>query len=285
MRSLRVITPAKINLYLGVLSSRQDGYHQIETLFQAIDLSDELIIREKVGESTIEVPGHPALETEDNLVIRALRWIENEVKEKIRVSLSLTKNIPESAGLGGGSSDAAATLLGIRELFDLNLGDDELNRGALTLGADVPFFLTGGTAVGEGIGERLTPVTMPVNYSVLLVNPGFPVSTAAVFRKFSKGLTGRPAKGKLWNLLGEKSELEELLHNDLQPVCEGLYPEISEICNSLEDLGIRRAMMTGSGPTVFGTVEPYQGTKLRERIPKKWKTFLTRPLQRGVIID
>ena len=93
MRSLRVITPAKINLYLGVLGSRQDGYHQIETLFQAIDLSDELIIREKVGESTIEVPGHSALETEDNLVIRALRWIENEVKEKIRVSLSLTKNM------------------------------------------------------------------------------------------------------------------------------------------------------------------------------------------------
>jgi len=285
VRNIRVTAPAKINLYLRVLGVRPDGYHEIETLFQAIDLCDELIIRKSGGQTTIEVPGYPDLETEDNLVIRAIRWIENEFREKLPVNILLMKHIPEAAGLGGGSSDGAATLLGIRNLFNLNLTDEDMSRAALSLGADVSFFLKGGTAVGEGVGECLTSVTLKDAYPVLLINPGFRVSTGQVFREFSKGLTGRPREGKLWKLLGLPHKFEDLLHNDLQSVCERLYPETGTVRRALGDLGIKRTLMTGSGPTFFGIADSDQVIRVKERIPPKWKVFFVRPVQRGVAID
>ena len=155
MKSLRVQTPAKINLFLRVLGKRQDGYHELETLFQAIDLYDELFIEECSEESTLEVPGFADLESEDNLVLRALRWLEKYSGRNLCVRMKLIKRIPVAGGLGGGSSDAAAALKGLSHLFDLKLSDSELARAALTLGADVPFFLTGGDSGGRG--NRGTP--------------------------------------------------------------------------------------------------------------------------------
>ncbi|MEJ2717546.1 MAG: 4-(cytidine 5'-diphospho)-2-C-methyl-D-erythritol kinase, partial [Deltaproteobacteria bacterium] len=184
MKSLRVRTPAKINLYLRILGSRPDGYHDLETLFQAIDLHDQLIISETAGGSRLEVPGHPALENNDNLIMRALRWIERRSGRRVSVNVQLQKRIPVSAGLGGGSSDAAATILGIQALYDLELGTDDLIRDAGELGADVPFFLVGGSAIGEGIGEQLTRVSIPLDYGLVLVHPGFPGrSRAAAARR------------------------------------------------------------------------------------------------------
>lgn len=284
MKSLSVHAHAKVNLYLGVLGVREDGYHELETLFQAITLFDELVIQESSGKSTFEVSGHPRLETDDNLVLRAQRWIESQIRERLPVSIRLTKNIPEAAGLGGGSSDAAAALLGIRDLFDLELTDDDLSRGALSLGADVPFFLNGGTAVGEGIGERLTPVTLPYAYSLILINPGFPVSTPLVFREFSKGLTDRPRKGKLWKLLGLHHGLEDLMHNDLQSTCERLYPEVEEARKVLGSLGLRKTLMTGSGPTIFGPSDTDVTTIVRGCLNQSWKVFFSEPAQKGVVI-
>ena len=145
MKKLRVRASAKINLFLRVLGRRGDGYHDLESLFQTIDLCDELIISESSGSTVLEVPGNPSLETEDNLVMRAVRWLEGRTGEPLSVRIRLKKRIPEAAGLGGGSSDAAGTLLGIRALLDLDLSNDDLLKGfrlcSGLLGLGLGFFL------------------------------------------------------------------------------------------------------------------------------------------------
>jgi len=285
MRSLRVRAPAKVNLYLRVLGRRPDGYHDIETLFQAIDLEDELIIEPCTGRSVLEVPDHPDLETESNLVMRAIGWIESETRRKISVKVRLNKNIPVAGGLGGGSSDAAATLLGIRELFELPIADESLARGASTIGADVPFFFKGGTAIGQGIGDCLAAVPLPIESGFILVNPGFSVSTALVYRVFSGTLTAKPGKDKLREVLRQCPALENLLYNDLESVAEGLYPEIAKIRGALREAGLNNILMSGSGPTVFGLGKPEELKEVAKRLSATWSCILTRPLSRGIIID
>ncbi len=282
---LKVHAPAKINLYLRVLGRRNDGYHELETVFQAIDLSDELFIEKAVSETTLEVPGHEDLESDSNLAIRAVRWLEGKTGRSLPVAIRLMKSIPKAAGLGGGSTDAAAALLGIRALYELELGDKELLDGAASLGADVPFFLVGGTAVGEGIGERLTPIALPLDYSLVLVNPRFSVSTATVFRNLSKTLTGGARNGRLWRTIDRSREIDGLLHNDLQPTAEGLYPEISEVRRALELAGAKQVLMTGSGPTVFAVVEEGHAEKMINRMPDKWSSFTAHPVKTGIVIE
>ncbi|MBI5250846.1 MAG: 4-(cytidine 5'-diphospho)-2-C-methyl-D-erythritol kinase [Desulfomonile tiedjei] len=285
MRIIRALAPAKINLFLRVLARRPYGYHSIETLFQAIDLYDELIVEETSGSTALEVVGIPELQSEGNLVMRALRWLEKHVGVDLRVKIRLDKRIPMAAGLGGGSSDAAAALLSIRELFRLPVSDEEIRSAALGLGADVPFFFTGGAAVGEGIGELVTPVTIPEDYGLLLVNPGFPVSTAAVYSEFSKTLTGRSREGRLWNVLREARTLADLLHNDLQPVTESLYPEVFTIRTRLKEQGLLGVLMSGSGPTVFGIVEHGNAVESGKGLPLKWRAIVARPLNHGVTLE
>jgi 4-diphosphocytidyl-2-C-methyl-D-erythritol kinase len=284
MRSVRITTPAKINLFLRVMARRPDGYHDIETLFQAIDLYDELVIEETTGESSVAVPGRPDLETEDNLIMRAVRWVEKKTSQTLPVRIELTKRIPVAAGLGGGSSDAAATLVGIRSLFGLDIGDDDLRKGAATLGADVPFFLIGGTAVGEGIGERLTPVNLPMSYSVILVCPSFSVSTGVIFREFSEILTGEGREGRLWPKLREAARIEDLLYNDLQSVTESLHPDLADIRQAMLDAGLKAILMSGSGPTLFGLVEPQEVDNIKRRLPPELNSIIARPVRRGIVL-
>ncbi len=287
MRSIRVRTPAKINLFLRVLGRRSDGYHELETLFQAVDLHDELVIKESAEASTLDVPGFPDLETGENLVLKAVRWVSEKTGRRISVDIRLTKRIPIAGGLGGGSSDAAAALKGMCELFHLGLTPDELLEGATSIGADVPFFLVGGTAMGEGIGERLTPVDVSLEYGLVLVDPGFPVSTATVFRELSRSLTGQTRPGKLRDVLREGLEPAEMLHNDLQPVSERLYPKIAGIRTTLENAGVDAALMSGSGSAIFGLTQPdsAHAERVKERLPDHWKVFLTRPVGEGILID
>lgn len=285
MKSLRVQSPAKINLFLRVLRRRPDGYHELETLFQAIDVYDELILAECVSPSTLLVPGFPDLESDDNLVVRALRWLENRTGRELRVRMKLVKRIPVAGGLGGGSSDAAAALRGISRLFDLELSEEELAGAALALGADVPFFLVGGAAVGEGVGERLTPVKLPLDYDLILVNPGFPVSTAAIFREFSKNLTGTVREGRLWMKIREGRSVEELLENDLQRVAESIQPQIRETREVMERAGLRLTRMSGSGPTLFALIRNHSPEALAKRLPPQWRIFPARPIASGMAID
>ncbi len=284
MRSLRVTTPAKINLFLRVLARRPDGYHDIETLFQAIDLYDELVIEESAGLSSLHVPGRPELESEENLVMRALRWLEKKTGQALPVTIKLDKRIPVAAGLGGGSSDAAATLVGIRSLFGLDVEDADLRQGAVELGADVPFFLKGGSAVGEGVGERLTPVNLPMNYGVVLVCPDFAVSTRVIFQEFSKILTEEGREGTLWRSLQQAARVEDLLHNDLQSVTEGRHPELAEIRRSMENAGFKAILMSGSGPTLFGLAERDEVDSIKQRLPPELKTLAARPVRRGIVL-
>ncbi len=284
MPSLRITTPAKINLFLRVLALRPDGYHDIETVFQAIDLCDELTMEATTGESSLSVPARPDLETEENLIMRAIRWLEKKTGQSLPVRIELNKRIPVAAGLGGGSSDAAATLVGIRSLFGLDLGDDELRQGAVTLGADVPFFLEGGTAVGEGIGERLTPVNLPMDYSVLLVCPAFSVSTGAIFREFSKFLTGEGREGRLWPRLQEAARIEDLLYNDLQSVTESMHSELAGMRQLMQDAGLKAILMSGSGPTLFGLVEPHEADNVKRRLPPELNSVIARPIRRGIVL-
>ena len=285
MRSIRLFAPAKINLFLRVLGKRPDGYHNIETLFQEIDLRDELILKEGTHETSLEVPGHPELETDDNLVMKALRWLEKETGRRLHVDITLIKRIPSAVGLGGGSSDAAAALVGLTTLFRLDLREDGLIRAARSLGADVPFFLKGGTAVGEGIGERLTPVSFPLHYEVLLIHPGFQVSTATVFREFSRILTDGTREARLWRILAENRDVRDLLHNDLQPVAERLYPEISEMSEAMVAAGWQAGLMTGSGPTVFGLAQPDEMWRLRTDLGSRWTKIVARPSNRGIVMN
>ena len=285
MKRVCVKTPAKINLFLRVLERRLDGYHNIETLFQAVDLEDELIIEKTSGPSVLAVPGFPDLENEENLVTKAIRRLELQTGRDLPVRIQLNKNIPIAAGLGGGSTDAAAALLGVCSLFDLDFTEEALGQVTRSLGADVPFFLKGGSAVGEGVGDLLTPVDLPLDYGILLVNPGFSVSTAAVYKEFSVSLTGPARNGKLWTVIEERRGLEDLLCNDLQEVAERLHPEISEVRFLLESNGLKKNLMSGSGPTIFAVGTPDQLSGVAGLLPDKWRAWVVNPVRHGPIIS
>jgi 4-diphosphocytidyl-2-C-methyl-D-erythritol kinase len=285
MKRIRIRTPAKINLFLRVLERRPDGYHNIETLFQAVNLEDELIIEKTTGPSVLVVPGFPNLEDEENLITKAVRRLELVTERDLSVRIQLHKNIPIAAGLGGGSTDAAAALLGVCSLFDLDFTAEALRQVAGSLGADVPFFLKGGCAVGEGVGDILTPVDLPLDYGILLVNPEFTVSTAAVYKEFSVSLTGSARNGKLWTVIGERRGLEDLLCNDLQEVAERLHPEISEVRIFLEGNGLEKTLMSGSGPTIFAVGASDQLSGMMDLLPDKWRAWVVNPIEHGPIIS
>lgn len=287
MKRLRVKTPAKVNLFLRVLGPRPDGYHTIETIFQAIDIHDELIIEETIGDSLLEVPGRPELENPQNLVIRALRRLEHRVGRTLPVRMRLSKKIPVAAGLGGGSSDAAAALRGIAALFELELTEDDLRVEAAHLGADVPFFLLGGSAVGEGVGDRLTKLTLSMDYGLVVVSPGFAVSTAEVYREFDRILTRPDPEGTVWTRLRDSHSPADLLENDLEAVTVVLHPEILALKQALKDAGAGAALMTGSGPTVFGMTQADAAEleAIRERITGRMNPLAARPVGYGATID
>jgi 4-diphosphocytidyl-2-C-methyl-D-erythritol kinase len=285
MKRVHIKTPAKINLFLRVLERRPDGYHNIETIFQAVDLQDELIIERTSDPSILTVPGYSNLENEENLVIKAIRRLELQIGYDLPTKIQLNKNIPIAAGLGGGSTNAAAALIAVCSLFNLDLSEEAIYELARSLGADVPFFLNGGSAVGRGVGDVLAPIDLPVDYSILLVNPGFDVSTAAVYQKLSSSLTGPALDGKLSTVIQEHQHLEDLLHNDLQAVAEGLYPEISEVRIFLRRNGLKKTLVSGSGPTVFAIGASDQLSRVAGFLPGKWRAWIVNPIKHGPIMS
>ncbi|MGC8604213.1 MAG: 4-(cytidine 5'-diphospho)-2-C-methyl-D-erythritol kinase [Desulfomonilaceae bacterium] len=286
MKSIRLRSPSKINIFLRVLGKRLDGYHEIETLFQQTDFADEVILRRIRGGKSLDVLGAPEIQSEDNIVFRAVKWLESLSCQSFDVKIELHKNIPIASGLGGGSSNAAATIVGIKELFDLDWLDlDAISPLTAVLGADVPFFFHGGSAIGEGIGENLTQVCVEKPDNILLVNPGFPVSTAKVFEKISKTLTGKMKPGILRGLFGESRDVRDFLHNDLQTIAERMYPPISSALNVLRGIGIEKPLMSGSGPTIFGLLDEAPLKSQLQAFPKSWKVIVTRPAKRGITIN
>jgi 4-diphosphocytidyl-2-C-methyl-D-erythritol kinase len=288
INKLSLAAPAKINLYLKILGRRPDGYHELRTLMQKLSLCDELELS-LAAEPGIRLacPKANLPEDEANIAFRAARlFLSRTGNERQGVRITLRKNIPLAAGLGGGSSDAAAVLRGLNQLFDATCSIEELAELGLELGADVPFFVHALPAAwAGGVGERLAPAKPLRGFTVLLVNPGFAVSTKWAYETFA--LT---AAGKKFNLSNFSSEsgLDLVkqsvqpggLANDLETVTAEKYSVIGELKQRLLAAGAAGAMMSGSGPTVFGlfAVKKQAEQCLQELSGEHRQIFLAEPL-------
>jgi 4-diphosphocytidyl-2-C-methyl-D-erythritol kinase len=250
---LALRAPAKINLHLSVTGRRSDGYHLLDTLLAKLDLADQLLILPGGNGLRLTLENSDLPEDEGNLAYRAARAFLEASGVGGGFSLRLTKHIPVAAGLGGGSSDAAAVLSGLNQLYGRPLSGEALSTLGLSLGADVPFFLYPHQAAwASGVGEVLRPARLPARLRLLLVNPGWPLSTEWVFKNYKLKLT-TSRQNHIFSGLYESSFTKDgPWHNDLEQVVLPVYPEVATIKESLISFGAEAAMMTGSGPTVFG---------------------------------
>lgn len=235
---------AKVNRSLVVLGKRSDGFHELDTVFQAVGLTDRLTFEES-DLLTLDVDDPSIPSGAENLVLRAARALAEAAGIRPRAAITLEKRIPSGGGLGGGSSDAAVTLFGLSALWELDLPLELLSRIGGELGSDVPFFLHGGTARGLGRGERIAPLGDLPPQAVVLVMPPFPVSTPEVFRRLDAPVWDGTGAGAL-DASGDPDR------NDLEPAAEALFPALREVREALERAGATRARLSGSGSTVFG---------------------------------
>jgi len=243
-------SPAKVNLILDILRKRDDGYHELRTLLQKISLHDTLRFTLKDEKGIGVTTGHPSLPTgKENLVYRAARSILTRSNFRGGVHIDIEKRIPIGAGLGGGSSNAATTLVALNRLLKLNLPKKELMEMGLAIGADVPFFFMKDAAVATGIGERLRRIELPKLWYVLIY-PNFEVSARWAYQNFK--LTKRRFHYKIQEFLGTPRKISSILRNDLETVVSRQYPQIEVMKKALGSAGALAALMTGSGPTVFG---------------------------------
>lgn len=247
------LAPAKINLHLSIVGRREDGYHRLETLMVKLNLADRLELALSSGGLRLDVRGADLPDDERNLVYRAADAFFKATGLKTGANVLLEKSIPVAAGLGGGSSDAAATLTGLNMLCGHPLGGDALMDLGLTLGADVPFFIQpAASAWALGIGEDLRPAPKMEKLWFLLVNPGWPLSTAEVYKNYNLELTTRH-RNSIFSGLNESSfTIIRVLYNDLESVVLPKHPELERIKTMLLDAGALGALMSGSGPTIFG---------------------------------
>lgn len=248
-----VRAPAKINLCLSVLGRRSDGYHDVEMLMQMVGLFDEVRVRLTGGGIEVRCDDPAVPSGGRNIAFRAAKAMLDASGAKAGLSIDIRKNIPSAAGLGGGSSNAAAVLWAADELLGLGFGRERLSSIGTGLGMDVPFFFHGPTAIARGRGECLEPVPSPGPFWALLVNPGFAVPTAWVYKNLNFGLTKKIDCTNIARL--SVCHLARALHNDLETVTASHYPVIREIEDALMGAGALGSRMSGSGPTVFGIFE------------------------------
>ena len=253
---MKIRANAKINLFLDVLGKRRDGYHNIKTVFQEISLSDDIFIEEIKGDAdTIKVfCDDPSIPTDEkNLVHKATSLIKKLFGIKKGVEIKIRKRIPVGAGLGGGSSDAAAVLSGLNKLWDLKLSKKHLAKIGKKIGADVPFFIYGGRCLGEGIGDIITPLKFKKNQWYVLVMPPFGIQTKSVYSRLSSASLKAKRSGKL----AESQKIDTVCpqFNVLESVVIPQYPEIKKIKNELVKNGAVFSLMSGSGSCVFGLVK------------------------------
>ncbi|MDD5232900.1 MAG: 4-(cytidine 5'-diphospho)-2-C-methyl-D-erythritol kinase [Syntrophales bacterium] len=244
-------SPAKINLYLEVLGKRRDGYHEIASLMQEISLCDEMVFLPGGRDIRLNCPGGILPEDGRNLVFKAASLLFSHVGASPGIEIEIRKNIPLAAGLGGGSSNAATALKALNEIFDFGLGPEDLAKIGVKTGADVPFFILGKAAWALGIGEKLLPAEDVPPMWLVLVNPGFEVSTREVYQGLNLGLTKDIIQFSIPKFL-TLQDLAGGLRNDLERVTLRNHPELLNIKKSLVRHGALGALMSGSGPTVFG---------------------------------
>lgn len=256
MESLTKKAYGKLNLSLDIVGKRQDGYHLVRMIMQTVNLYDVLEFTKTKESGIVLTTNRPDLPTnEDNLIYQAAALLmkQHSVQEGIRIHLE--KHIPVAAGMAGGSADCAATLSGINTLFSLGLSTEELMKLGTSLGADVPYCLLGGTALSEGIGEILTPLPNVPPCKVLLIKPDMDISTKWVYSSLDeKTVAAHPDVDAMISSLHAKNldEISKLLSNVLETVTIPAYPVIQNIKETMIELGAMNALMSGSGPTVFG---------------------------------
>jgi 4-diphosphocytidyl-2-C-methyl-D-erythritol kinase len=248
---LKRLAPAKINLFLRVLRKRTDGYHDIVSLMQKITLYDELTFLPLPNGIILKCPNSNLPVSEDNLIFRAAKAIFSYTGFESGIEIILMKNIPIAAGLGGGSSDAATTLLALNEMFKFRLKKAELMKLGAELGADVPFFIFGNSAFATGIGDKLKDAKNLPKLNIVLINPCFSLPTKMVYEKLNLRLTKKRINYSIPRFFAVGDIIREM-HNDLETVSLRMHPELTEIKQLLLRHGAQGAMMSGSGPTVFG---------------------------------
>ena len=260
MQKIRVRAHAKINLYLNVVGKREDGYHNLETIFHSIGLHDDVIIRKRNTKDITVHCEHPAVPSDaSNLAHRAAQCLSDAVGGIGGVAIDIHKRIPVAAGLAGGSANAAAVLHGVNELFGLGFTQETLMRFGAQLGADVPFCLHGGAAFGLGIGDQLTRLPALSDQPLLLLNPGIEISTAAVFKKLNFPLTKHKKDSIIIRTYIEKGDIRsvgENLYNLLEIPVFSEHPELAALKTELSmQPGCCGALMSGSGATLFAVMD------------------------------
>ncbi len=259
---------AKINWILKVLGKRDDGYHEVATLLQTIDLRDDLELETRAAGLELRLEGRPVAVGEQNLVCRAVRLLQKRFGVGGGLRVRLRKRIPVGAGLGGGSGNAAMTLLALNRLWDLGLKRRQLAEIGAELGSDIPFFLFGGTALGQGRGERLTPFPDPPPESLLLLYPGFEISAREAYQaggweslERAKELTKEQVDT---TILRFRRTVERglsalnLAENDFDGPLLSRYPRLARASESLRRAGCQRVMLCGSGSTLLGGVPTHR---------------------------
>jgi 4-diphosphocytidyl-2-C-methyl-D-erythritol kinase len=255
---LLVKAPAKINLSLDVLHKRQDGYHEVEMIMTTIDLADRVELT-LLDSDTINILSHNRFVPDDqrNLAYQAARLLKDRYQVKKGVTITIEKNIPVAAGLAGGSSDAAATLRGLNQLWKLGLTVDELAEIGSEIGSDVSFCVYGGTALATGRGERIAELPPPPTCWIILAKPFIGVSTAEVYRRLDLNNVEHPNLKEMIQGLRNNDYQMVTSHvgNVLEDVTLKLHPEVAQIKDQMKRFGADAVLMSGSGPTVFGMVQ------------------------------
>jgi len=282
--TLQVRSFAKVNLALAVLGRRADGYHEIRTVYQSVDLHDMLIFR---ASSTLQLDctGLKGVSTGDNLVWKAAHALARASGPGRGAHITLRKNIPPGSGLGGGSSNAAAALLGLRRFWNLEVSDQELWPLGGELGSDIPFFLRGGTALGIGRGEEIYPLPEPQPMNLVIVYPGVQISTADAYKSLSLGLTSSQGVHKIQGFcsrLQSSSEWPAEIFNDFEVSILPAHPAIGEAKGFLNQSGATASLMSGSGSSVFGLFLDEESALAASRAVRRraWRVFPAKTLSR-----
>lgn len=270
--------PAKINWFLHVVGKREDGYHNLQTVFQFLDYGDELTF-ELRDDGQIKRNYDFGISEQSDLCLRAAQKLKEHVKQSCGVSIGLNKRLPIGGGLGGGSSNAATTLIALNKLWKIGLNRAKLADIGLSLGADVPVFVMGQAAWAEGVGEQLTPVNLAEKW-ILVINPNIHVSTAEIF--CHKHLTAGPQMMKIRAL--ENGIDFEFGENQLEPIVRTEYPQVNAIIEWLSEYGKPR--MSGSGGSVFMPLsDQQQGVELLEKKPANSIGFVAKGLNVHPLLD
>ncbi len=276
MKKLTLNAPAKINIGLNIVSKRDDGFHNLETFFYPIyDLHDTLVF-EKSNNFIFDSNNSDLIRDSDNLILKAHTLIEDFTKKKLTLRITLIKKIPIGAGLGGGSSDAAATLLGLNEFFNLEIGITKLNEFALKLGSDVPFFIKSKPALGYSRGEILTQSNTCIEFPILIVNPGIHISTKDAFGNITPQDSNFSYTYFLNNEKLDFTFISSGLTNDFENYVFSTYPEIENIKKTMLDSDALFSLMSGTGSTVYGIFETIEDAqKVSDKLSEKFFKFIS----------